>query len=116
MLQVIVDNIKMIGACVTGITACGTGYVYLDGPVPASKHWVISETQTLKRDIIDNRLQTNTVQRQLLRKEQFDRKLDIEKAPDHNVKAILQQRLENIIDELDNVEREREDLIKEKRK
>ena len=68
MWQTIVDNLKVIGSCVTGIVACVSGYVYFDGPVPASRQYVIAEAQAIKKDLIDNRLQINTVQRNLLRK------------------------------------------------
>lgn len=116
MIQAIVENIKTIGACVTGVTACLGGYVYLDGPVPASKQYVIAETQTLKKDVIEGRLQLNTVQKNLLRKEKFDRELDLQKVQDPQFRQVLQQRHEQIADELDNIEKEREKLLEEKRK
>lgn len=116
MIQIIVENIKTIGACITGITACATGYVYLDGPIPASTRYVANETQTIKRDVIEGRLQLNTVQKNLLRKEKFDRELDLQKVNDPQFRSILQQRHDQIGDELDNIEKEREKLLEEKRK
>lgn len=114
MLTVIADHIKTIGVCVSAITACGTGYIYLDGPVPATKQYVVAETQSLKGRVIDNQLQLNTVQRNLLRKEKFDRDIELQRNPETPVRAILQQRIEQISDELDVVEKEREELRKEK--
>lgn len=114
MLAGIVDNIKAIGVCLGTLGACGTGYVALDGPVPATKNYVIAETQGLKSRVIDNQLQLNTVQRNLLRKEKFDRDIELTKDPASPVRSILQQRLDQIHDELDNIEKEREELRKEK--
>ena len=64
--------------------------------------------------MIDSQLQTNTVQRNLLRKEKFDRDIEMQKNPDSPVRSIIQQRIEQINDELDGVEKEREELRKEK--
>lgn len=116
MIQSVIDNLKTIGACVSALVACAGGYVYFDGPVPASRQYVIAEAQAIKKDLIDNRLQINTVQRSLLRKEKFDRELDLQKVQEQNVRSILHQRIEQIGDELDNVDRERDELVKEKRK
>lgn len=118
MFATIIDNIKTIGICIGTITACGTGYVALDGPVPVSRQYVVAETQQLKQTlgtrVIDNQLQLNTVQRNLLRKEKFDRDLELQKEPTPSVRSILQQRRDQIDDELDNIEKEREELRKEK--
>ena len=46
MFTTIADNIKTIGACITAVTACGTGYVFLDGPIPATKQYVDSRDAT----------------------------------------------------------------------
>lgn len=114
MLQAIVDNAKRIGAVVTCCTGIGGGYIYFDGPVPATKQYVVAETQSLKGRVIDNQLQLNTVQRNLLRKEKFDRDIEVQKDPTSPVRHIIQQRLEQITDELENIEKEREELRKEK--
>ena len=114
MLAGIIDNIKAIGVCIGAITACGTGYVALDGPIPASKAYVVAQNEGLRSRVIDNQLQLNTVQRNLLRKEKFDRDIELTKDPASPVRSILQQRLDQIHDELDNIEKEREELRKEK--
>lgn len=114
MFAVFAENIKTIGACVSAVGAVCGGYVYLDGPVPATRQYVVAETQSLKGRVIDNQLQLNTVQRNLLRKEKFDRDIELQKNPDSPVRTILQQRLDQINDELDGVEKDREELRKEK--
>lgn len=99
--------------------ACGAvagGYVYLDMPLPATKSYVIAQNRELRSEVIDGRLQTNGIQRQLLRKEKFDRVLDVQKAENPNVRSVLQGRLDQIEDELSVVNAERERLEAEKRK
>lgn len=114
MFGSIVDTLKVVGTCVPIAGAVCGGYVYLDGPIPATKQYVVAETQSLKGRVIDNQLQLNTVQRNLLRKEKFDRDIEIQKDPNSPVRHILQQRVDQITDELDNIEKEREELRKEK--
>lgn len=114
LLVAIADNAKAIGAVVTCCTGIGTGYVFLDGPIPASKAFVIAETQSVKRDMIDSRLETNDVRRHLLRKEKLDRTLDLEKEHPANVRAIIRDRLEWIEAELDMLNKARDDLRKER--
>lgn len=116
MLSSIIENIKTVTACVSAIGAACGGYIYLDGPIPATKQYVIAETLTIKKDLIDNRLQLNTVQRNLLRKEKFDRDLDLQKVQEPAIRQILQQRTDQISDELEAIEKERDELQKEKRK
>jgi hypothetical protein len=41
MFQPFADNIKMIGSCISGVAAICGGYIYFDGPIPASKHYVL---------------------------------------------------------------------------
>ena len=116
MLAGIIDNIKAIGVCIGAVTACGTGYVALDGPIPASKAYVVAQNEGLRSRVIDNQLQLNTVQRNLLRKEKFDREYELQKdttAPPQ-VRSILKNRVDQIEDELDTIEKEREALRKEK--
>lgn len=114
MIQSLLDNAKVIGGCVTAVGAMCGGYIAIDGPVPATKHYVITQNEGLKSRVIDNQLQLNTVQRNLLRKEKFDRDIELTRDPASPVRSILQQRLDQIHDELDNIEKEREDLRKEK--
>ncbi len=114
MFAVIVENIKTIGLCMSAITTCGAGYVYLDMPVPASKNYVIAETATLKSRLIDSQLQTNTMQRNFMRKEKFDREVELQKNPEPTVRSILQNRLDAVNDDLETVNKERESLQKEK--
>ena len=114
MFAGIVENIKTIGLCISAITTCGAGYVYLDMPVPVSKNYVIAENLTLKSRLIDSQLQTNTMQRNLYRKEKFDREIELQKNPELSVRSILQSRLDAINDDLEVVNKERENLQKEK--
>jgi hypothetical protein len=108
----VTDHLKTIGSCVTAIGAVAGGYVYLDGPIPATRQYVITETKTIKQELVDTRLQLNTTQRNLFRKEQVDRQIDIQKTEDANVKRLLQERLDTVKDELDRLESERDDLKK----
>ena len=114
MIQTIIDNAKVIGGCVTAIGAVCGGYVAIDGPIPASRQYVVTQNEGLRSRVIDNQLQLNTVQRNLLRKEKLDRDIELTRDPQSPVRSILQQRLDQIHDELDNIEKEREDLRKEK--
>lgn len=114
MFSAIIENIKAIGVCIGAITACGGGYVAMDGPIPASRQYVVAQNEGLRGRVIDNQLQLNTVQRNLLRKEKFDRDIELTKDPASPVRSILQQRLDQIHDELDNIEKERDELRKEK--
>lgn len=114
MMEGIVDNIKMIGVCAAAATSCGTGYVYLGAPVPASKGYVIGQVEQLKSRLIDGQLQTNGLQRDFLRKEKFDRELDISKNPDAGVRSVLQNRLDTINDSLESNVKERSELQREK--
>lgn len=114
MFAAIAENIKTIGVCVSAVTACGTGYVYLDMPIPASKSYVIAETFSLKSRLIESQLQTNTMQRNFMRKEKFDREIELQKNPEPTVRSILQNRLDAVNDELESVNKERENLQKER--
>lgn len=121
MFAAIVDNIKAIGGCVTAFGALCGGYVALDGPIPTSAKYVeqrvayvLAENKKIESRVIDNQLQLNTVQRNLLRKEKFDRNLEIQKDPPPAVHSILKNRIDQIDDDLETIEKEREELRKEK--
>jgi len=114
MFAVIVENARSIGAVLACCTALGSGYVYVDGPIPATKQYVIAQTRSLSSAVIDNQLQTNGIERRLLRKERFDRGLELEKAQEPHVRSILQQRVQQIDDDLDTVTKERHKLEAEK--
>lgn len=121
MLQAITEHAKGIGAVLTCCTGLAGGYVYMDGPVPATRSYVIAQigelrtmNERLNGRVIDQQLQLNTVQRNLLRKEKFDRDVEISRDPLSSVRGILEQRRDQIVDELDNIEKEREVLRKER--
>lgn len=114
MFTAIIENIKLVGVCASALTACGGGYVYFDLPTPASKQYVIAQNSEIKSRLIDSQLQTNTMQRNLLRKEKFDRDIEIQKSTDASVRSVLQQRLDTINDDLEAVGKERDSLAKEK--
>lgn len=113
-LTTIMENIKLIGGCVAGVAAVCGGYVAIDGPIPASRQWTIAEVRETKKDITDGRLEINDVKRQLLKKERFDRSLELERAASEREKALLRERLEWIDGQLDEVTNAREELRKGK--
>jgi hypothetical protein len=112
----ILEYAPKIGAILTCCGTLGGGYVYLDGPLPASRNYVLALEQGLKMRVIDSQLQANSIERRLLRKEKFDRTLEIEKSEDPNVRNILRGRLDQIADEEEAANRERQSLEREKRK
>lgn len=113
LLATIADNAKSIGAVITCCTGLAGGAAYFE-VVPATRSYVTAYTQSVKRDLIDSRLETNDVRRQLLRKEKFDRTLELEKEQQPNVRMILRERLEWIEGELDSISKAREELRKER--
>jgi hypothetical protein len=110
----VINNIKTIGACATALTAACTGYVTAGGPVPASRQYVIAQTEQLKTRLIENSIQTNKLQLDLLRKEQFDRSIQLQQEGDNHVKAIVQQRLNEVNDSVTDTINKNTDLEKEK--
>lgn len=113
LFTTIAENAKAIGAVVTCCTGVAGGAAYFE-MVPATRSYVMAETLSVKRDLIDSRLETNDVRRQLLRKEKFDRTLELEKEQQPNVRLILRERLEWIEGELDTIGKAREELRKER--
>lgn len=114
MFAWIVDNVKLVGSCATGVTAICGGYIYMEGPIPATKGYVIAQTEALKYGVIERGLEINDIKRQLLRKEKFDRSIELERTQEPNVKRLIQERLDSVNDDLDRVDKAREDLRKEK--
>lgn len=114
ILTTLMENIKVIGGCAGGLVALGGGYIALDGPIPATRQWTMVEVRETKKDITDGRLEINDVKRQLLRKEKFDRTLELEKTTSEREKALLRERLEWIEGQLDEVTKAREELRKGK--
>jgi hypothetical protein len=67
----IADKIKLIGSCVTGIVAACGGYVYFDGPIPASKAYVQDLTdKRLAPIILVQNTQSRSIDRFLLYQQQ----------------------------------------------
>jgi hypothetical protein len=107
-------TVKTVGACVTGIAAVCSGYVALDGPLPASRQWVVAQNEQLKSRLIDGRLETNKLETYLLRKEETDRAVQIQQEPNAQVKAVYQDRLNTVKDGLDDAVKRKVDLEHEK--
>ena len=121
MLSWVAENLKLLGTSVVGVMGISAGYVAIDGPIPASTKFVLAQSELHKTQnkelnvrVIDQQLQLNMVQRNLLRKEKFDRELELSRDVAGPVRSILQQRKDQIEDELDTIEKEREVLRKEK--
>ena len=63
----LVDNVKLISSCVTGVVAVCSGYVYFDGPIPVSKHYVEEHLdKRLTPIILVQNTQTKSIDRFLL--------------------------------------------------
>ena len=125
LFSTVAENIKLIGGLVAGTVAMGGAYVTLDGPIPAMKHWVIAQVNTLKTDSdskvgvlkaesVKRGLELNDMRRELLRKEKFDRTNEVA-APNvpAELRRLIQERLEVVNDRLADVERQRGELLKE---
>lgn len=115
MFPFLVDNIKLIGTCMSGLAAVCGGYVALDGPLPASKKWVIAQSDQLKSRLIDGSLQTNKLETYLLRKEKTDREIQVQQEQNPQVRGIYQNRLDTVNDDLGNAAKQKTDLENEKR-
>ena len=111
----LLENAKAISTVVTACGAVGGSYIYFDGPIPASRQYVIAQTNDLTRRVIDGSLQTNTLTRSLVIKEKSDRQLELQKAQDPGYKAILEDRIQQIDKSLNEIDQEREALKEEKR-
>jgi hypothetical protein len=114
MFDEISGTVKMVSACVTGVAAVCSGYVALDGPLPASRQWVVAQNEQLKSRLIDGRLETNKLETYLLRKEETDRAVQIQQEPNAQVKAVYQDRLNTVKDGLDDAVKRKSDLEHEK--
>lgn len=130
MFTAIVENIRLIGACVTALFACGTGYVYIGAPIPATQSYVIAQADSIKADnkketevirketkgikngLVDIQLQLNSQQRSVLRSEKTSRQIELEAKPDQ--RPIIQQKIEQIDDDLQEVQKQREKLLLQK--
>lgn len=118
----IVENVKMLGSTITAIGVIAGGYVYLEGPIPAMRHWVVAqfvsenkpikeELSSVKSRVIDIQLQQNTARRDQLRSSRYRVEQDLKKDPSDEKAARAR---DEIADSLDDVERERGQLLKEK--
>jgi|ERR1035437_1829710 hypothetical protein len=114
MFDDISSTVKLASGLVTGVAALCTGYVAIDGPLPASRQWVIAQNEQLKSRLIDGRLETNKLETYLLRKEETDRAVQIQQEPNASVKAVYQDRLNTVKDGLDDAVKRKGDLEHEK--
>lgn len=118
----IADSAKSIGAVFACCGTLGTAYVGAGGPVPASSSWVQAEVKRLEgsakdlqNDVVDGRLQTNSIERRLLRKEKIDRNLELGRETETRTRSILQNRLDQIEEDLEENGRERQRLENQKK-
>ena len=118
----VLTTLKNVGGGLAALGAIGTSYVYLDLPQPVMRSEYERKLKELeqhagetKSQVIDSQLQTNRLNMQFLRKEKFDREMDIERITDPSARNAIRNRQLTIDDELREIDRERERLIKEKR-
>jgi len=108
------EKIKMVCSTAAAVIAVVTGYIALDGPLPATRQWVLAQNDQLKSRLIDNSLQTNRLELELLRREQFDRKIEatVEQKPE--IQSILTERLNSISDSITATITKNQELQQEK--
>lgn len=114
MLEYALNVAKVIGVCSGAVGSCVGGYVYLDGPIPASKHFVLAQYDGLKSRVIQSQIQTNALNESLLKQEQASRSADIVKETNPTVRGIYQKRLDEVGDELAKIRKDSESLHVEK--
>lgn len=130
MLTVIAENVKLIGTVFTGLVATLGGYVYVGAPIPASQAYVIAQAEGIKSDnkketeiirkettgikngLVDIQLQLNSQQRAVLRSEKTSRQIELETKPDQ--KPTIMQKIEQIDDDLNEIQKQREKLLKQR--
>lgn len=108
MFSAIAENIKTIGACVSGGTAVCGGYIYFDGPVPASKHYVL---ELMRGELVPIKQVQNTQARSLDKFLLFQQQEALAKAkadPAASTSPVVQERVR----ELEQLVHETESRIK----
>lgn len=108
------ESIKMVSASIAALTALATGYVTLDGPIPATRQWVQVQNEQVKSRLIDNSLQVNRLELELLHREQFDRQIQIQKEDKPEIRSIYQERLNAVLDSIASTVIKNQDLVREK--
>lgn len=111
MLEWLVKIGKVLGVCGPALGVCGTGYVYFDGPIPASRQYVLAQNGDLKTRLIELQLQQNKSSRDASRADQFIRQQEYQKDPTN---FAVKQRLDQINDDLEAIKNEHEKLVREK--
>lgn len=96
-------------------TIC-TGYASFDGPIPASRQYVLAQVDQLKSRLVDNSLQTNKLQLDLLRREQVDRQIQVQQETVPSVLRLYRERLDTIGDDINVTLRKNEELEREKQR
>ncbi|SRR5258708_1734207 len=107
--------ITSIIAALASLVVIFTAYTQFGGPLPATRQYVLEQIDDFRVRLIDNALQTNRLQIDLLRREQFDRQLQIQTEKNTHVRAIYQDRLNIVSDEINNAINRRGELEKERR-
>lgn len=112
---------KMIGIVAGSLMAVSGAVAAYNDYVPATRGFVVqhvSESQKgvqdrvnqVERRTVDTQLQVNTLRLEGLRKEKFDLGLKLPEAKDIGTRSLIEQRLNQINDDLGDVQREREGL------
>lgn len=79
-------------------------------PIGIDQSVVNARIASLQRDSVETRLQVNQVRLEALRTEKFNRDMQLKATSDPSSRQLLQQRLDQISDGLDEVKKERERL------
>lgn len=130
LFAALVENVKVISTVVTSAVAIVTGYFFFDPYVPATKSYVIAQAEAIKADnkketeiirketkgikngLVDIQLQLNSQQRSVLRSEKTSRQIELEAKPDQ--RHIIQQKIDQIDDDLNEIQKQRERLLKQR--
>ncbi len=116
MLKWLLENLKLIGGAVGGVVAIFSGYFYFDGPVPASKKYVIAQVNDIKSSLIDNSIQILRQNKEQLYDKKDDKELKAARETNEEVKTIYKRQLQGINDSISDIDRQTRDLEAEKRK
>lgn len=101
----------MISTIVTCVSVCGAAVAGVSDYAPATRGWVNVTVEdkvgSIKRDLANTRLQVNNLRRENLEKEKSDRALQLQSETNSSTRQLLEQRLRQINDDLQDVQSER---------
>lgn len=101
----------MISTLVGCISVCSVAIAGVSDYAPATRGYVNTAVEdkvgSIKRDLANTRLQVNNLRRENLEKEKSDRTLQLQTENNSSTRQLLEQRLRQINDDLQDVQSER---------